>query len=241
MGLVCSLYKLRRMIQQCDKQAKATMENIPLDLLPYDVLSVLRGSNRYFRDMASDNTLGLNRMEELVRHFSSMNAADASWRIDDLDVEDIWGLLCHLSGGEMLFPALDEVNVQVSGYLKAADGASMGIEWEMWYPDGMQLLRGSKMTASSLDELHAQIRQSINTLVVDRLQLHSFTEVQFDWIVPELRFITIDPLRRQMFVSTRTTLSTMTPEIDTDLVFIEIDAVQELVVTLVKRMMNIWY
>lgn len=218
------------------------MDSIPLELLPYDVLSLLRGSNRYFRDMASDDVLGLDRMGELVRHFCSLNAADAAWRIDDLSDDDIWGLLCHLAGGEMLFPALLDVHVCVSAVLRAEDGSSMNVEWDMFYPDGMCLLRGGKMMGSSLDELLERIRIAITTLVEDRLQFPGFTEVHYEWTVPNLRFITVDAARRQMFESTETILSTFTPELDTDVVFLRVDAgVQDIAVTLVKRMMNIWY
>lgn len=218
------------------------MEQIPLGLLPYDALSLIRGMNRYFRDMASDDMLGIDRMQELVRHFRSLNPAESSWRIDDLSVDDQWGLLCHLAGGEMLFPALSHVNLQVSGYLTAEDGGSVTMDWDMHYPDGIYLLKGDKMTADSLDELHANIRIAIDRLVRDKLQMPSFTDVEFEWALYDLRFITIDPLRRQVFESTATMLTSMTPEMETNLVFVKIEGgVQEIVATLVKRMMNIWY
>lgn len=218
------------------------MESVPLDLLPYNALSSLRGVNRYFRDMASDETLGLNRMEELVNHFRSLNRPNAASRIYDVPVEDIWGMLSHLAGGEMLFPAFVEANLLVSGYLSADDGGSMSFDTEIYFPDGMHVLRGNKLSGGSLDEMYDRIRLAINTLVRDRWAIPSFTEFEFEWTLSGLRFLVIDPVHRQVFESNASVMSSSSQDVDTDLVLIRLDAeAYDIIVTLVKRMMDIWY
>lgn len=221
------------------------MENLPLDKMPYEVISILRGTNRFFRDNASDEMLGRDRMAEITAYIKSLDSEEAASRLEQLSSDDKWDMLCYLSGNDMLFPSLRRVHVRVDAELSAGNGAVSKVAWDMNYPDAFFLLKDDKKTGASLSELYDRLHASIVDLLDDRLCSPSFTRVWCEWQIDGLMFITADPVTRQLFLSTATSLSSYDDEDEDengDLVFIRVEGnVDDVVVRLVMRLLNIWH